>query len=501
MVLFLIAITSSIYFLSFDFVGVDDVTHILKNPHLRTFDGLLEFWKTPYFGLYIPFTYSIWWAIYQICGASSVVFHGLSILTHAFNGVLVFYFLNLLFKNEKLSFFSALLFLIHPMQAGSVAWVSEFRGLIGTYFALLALLGVIQYVNTTRVRYLVLSLLFFACGVLSKPSFISLIFISPALFYFYTRRIRDYKFMALAVIQMVISLVIILKTQTLQNTYELAQSPMVVVNNLGFYTLRALWPALGQFDYGYTLDHMKEWRIGFLIAFIFLIFLTIRPLNKDRTTFWFLMFFILALVPTLGFVPFSFQYFNTVADRYLYFALLFSSFLWVFYLNKILKKYDFVAIYALALICVGLYITTALQYRNSKTFAEFMLQAFPESFIGRTILGEAQIKSRDYALAEKNLREAINLKPQYWVAHSQLGELFEVQKRWDDSLKHFQSIIKNEHGRYQTITSENLGEFYLRSGLARLNLNQKSEGLKDIELGRTLAPLRYEEFLNNPKSP
>jgi hypothetical protein len=43
------------------YIRLDDYSHLHDNPHLRSSSGLWAIWARPYFGLYIPITYSVWW--------------------------------------------------------------------------------------------------------------------------------------------------------------------------------------------------------------------------------------------------------------------------------------------------------------------------------------------------------------------------------------------------------------------------------------------------------
>src|SRR3569832_2197608 len=110
----------------------DDVRVHFNPSNQQLMDtGVSAFWKN-HSGMYIPLTYTTWAVIKKTFSSPSfhpAPFHLLNVVTHAFNGVLLFYLLSLLFKNNTAAFFGSLLFLIHPLQVESVAWISEFRGL------------------------------------------------------------------------------------------------------------------------------------------------------------------------------------------------------------------------------------------------------------------------------------------------------------------------------------------------------------------------------------
>ncbi|MBV8781862.1 MAG: hypothetical protein JO353_10730, partial [Phycisphaerae bacterium] len=50
------------------FLDWDDNRHLTNNPLLRL-DRIGEFWSRPYFGLYVPVTYSIWTVLAVVSGA------------------------------------------------------------------------------------------------------------------------------------------------------------------------------------------------------------------------------------------------------------------------------------------------------------------------------------------------------------------------------------------------------------------------------------------------
>jgi hypothetical protein len=492
--LFLVLLSSS-YFISFDFIGIDDPTHILNNPQLTTWAGLLEFWKKPYFGLYIPVTYSVWWLLYQAFGASSSVFHGANIFVHAANGLLVYTLVKRIWKHEFLAFASSALFLLHPLQAASVAWVAELRGLLGAFFALLSFYFLLDYTEKKKWGFLLLWAGFYLASLFSKPSYIVELALSPLIFYGLSRFYQDKLFPILLGVLSLISTVIVAITKSEQETSNLVVNPLVIVNNLGFYVQKALVPMQGRWDYGDSVELMSRPQPAFLGCVLLLLFFMVFIYFKNRRIFILSLFFVIGFLPVLGFIPFAFQNYNTVADRYAYLPVVFSSLILIKLIEHFHKQYTKLVVMILGSPYFVFFVMTGLTYKNSSSFAESMISYYPKSFMGYTLLGEAQLKEEKFNDAEFNFLKALDIKPDYWTAHSQLGELYETQKRWQESLSHFLSIIRNEGGRYQTIGQTNLGEFYLRAGLAQMNLGQREDGLKNIEMGKTLAPERYQEMM------
>ncbi|MDP6959323.1 MAG: hypothetical protein QF645_10995, partial [Planctomycetota bacterium] len=120
----------------------DDISvHLINNPHLlpANSENLLYFWKETYMGLYVPVTYNTWTLLSGFFSTSPkdpFAYHLFNNILHTANGLLVFALLRRFLKNPWDAMVGTLLFLIHPLQAETVAWISEFRGLLATFFGL-----------------------------------------------------------------------------------------------------------------------------------------------------------------------------------------------------------------------------------------------------------------------------------------------------------------------------------------------------------------------------
>ncbi len=83
--------------------------------------------------------------------------------------------------------FIAALFAVHPLHVESVAWVAERKDVLSTFFGLLALLCYARYAQSVhprssifdsfRIRSFWWALIFFACGLMSKPMLVTLPFV------------------------------------------------------------------------------------------------------------------------------------------------------------------------------------------------------------------------------------------------------------------------------------------------------------------------------------
>jgi hypothetical protein len=167
------------------FTNWDDNYYILLNPYLKwNFVNLKSIFSTFYQGNYHPLTMLFYSLGYSIGGLNTWIYHLLNLLLHLADTFLVYKFISLLLKQNNPKNFAIIrnvplltsfLFGIHTLQTESVAWISELKTVLYAFFFLIALICYLKYVESARIKYLVLSLSFFIFSVLSKAMAVSLL--------------------------------------------------------------------------------------------------------------------------------------------------------------------------------------------------------------------------------------------------------------------------------------------------------------------------------------
>ena len=336
----------------FQYVDWDDTLHVCGNPYLDPVSvaHVLHFWLKPYHSLFIPVSYTAYSLLALIArqpiplpapeGGTTLydprVFHIASLALHLVNVLLVFGLLRRIVKNSWAAFGGTLLFALHPAQVESVAWISELRGLLGSCFALLSLTLSLRSALTpadpeeaARRRWLYAgALACFVLALLSKPSTVVTPLFAVLLDAVVARRglrpiLRTLPGWGIA------ALGCIVMTHSVQHVpADLVmpwwQRPFIAGDALAFSLAETLLPLHLGIDYGrsplFVMDHpwgYATWLVPFGLGLL---------LWRLRRRFPMLglggLLFVAGLLPTLGFVPFLFQTYSTVADRYLYLALL-----------------------------------------------------------------------------------------------------------------------------------------------------------------------------------
>ncbi len=345
--------------LNYGFVWDDERIHLSNNQQLIKGD-LKSFWLKPYSGLYIPVTYSTWGFINTISDPNKKIspktFHALNAITHSINCILVFYLLLILFKNQAHAFWGSLLFLLHPMQVESVAWISEFRGLYSTFFSLFSLLSIFRYLEKNTLitvrsfitsKHFAIASILFVLALLSKPSAVVLPFVISILVWcFYNNKFKPLlKGLSLWLLLVIPILLITRNSQPGELIYgsiSFWQRFFIAGHSLFFYLSKLIVPYPLAACYGYTPELILSNKFIYLTT-VFSIVIALIIFTKRRSyplVFSGFAIIIVCVLPVLGLIPFEYQKHSTVADRYIYFGML-GIVLLVPMISSMIKKYGF----------------------------------------------------------------------------------------------------------------------------------------------------------------
>ncbi len=130
------------------FVNLDDPAYVSANAQVRqglSWRGVVWAFTTLDRGFWHPLTWLSLMLDAQLFGSHASGYHLTSLLLHAANAALVFILLRRLTGRTWRSFFVAALFAVHPLHVESVAWVSERKDVLSTFFLLLALWAYVRY--------------------------------------------------------------------------------------------------------------------------------------------------------------------------------------------------------------------------------------------------------------------------------------------------------------------------------------------------------------------
>src|SRR4029079_12873446 len=110
---------------------------------------------------------------------------------HVANVVLLFLLLVEITGALGRSAFVASLFAVHPLHVESVAWVTERKDVLSTFFGLLAIWAYCRYASSGRKRAYIASIMLFAASRMSKQLLVPLPLLLLLLDYWPLRRLRQ----------------------------------------------------------------------------------------------------------------------------------------------------------------------------------------------------------------------------------------------------------------------------------------------------------------------
>ena len=178
-----------------DFLSTwDDSDYITSNLMIRSinFHSLKEMFTSQIGGTYVPLPLLSYAIEYKLFGLSPVAFHFTNLLIHLFCTLFVFLILRQLGLKPLFAAIGALIFGIHPMGVESVAWVTERKDLLYTFFYLASIIAYMNYLKNGRRPYLYLGISYglFLLALLSKIQAVSLPLVLLAIDFYMNRPIK-----------------------------------------------------------------------------------------------------------------------------------------------------------------------------------------------------------------------------------------------------------------------------------------------------------------------
>ena len=168
------------------FITLDDPTYIQENPMVNrgvTRAGLVWAFTTFYATNWHPLTWISHMVDCQLFGMNAGGHLLLNALIHTANTLLLFWFLLRTTHARWPSALVAALFALHPLHVESVAWASERKDTLSTFFGLLSLIAYVRYAEAPSIRRYAWVAITLALGLLAKPMLVTWPFIMLLLDY------------------------------------------------------------------------------------------------------------------------------------------------------------------------------------------------------------------------------------------------------------------------------------------------------------------------------
>lgn len=488
----LVAITAYVYWLTpgFPFVNIDDQVYLMSRPHLwegLTVENVRWAFTTTYFMNWHPLTWISYLTDMELFGKEHPGgFHVTNVLFHTMNALLVFSLFRRMTGEFWKSAFVAAVFAVHPLRVESVAWVSERKDVLSTFFGLLAMTAYVRYAQHEGRKWFWGACGAFACSLMSKQTLVTLPFVlllldvwplgrfksaassdtsAPAPPSVAPRKLKPanhpaspwqggarlvlekWPFFVLTVAGCWVAVIAQHQAHVIASldNLTLGQRFQNVVVVYGLYLLKTIWPSGLVVFYPFPPDGIPASEV--VISGTVLIAITALAVRFRRGHPYFLigwLWYLGTFVPVIGIVQIGLQ---RMADRYTYVPTIGLAMAAAWLAPALLPagvwRRQVVPSVAIAVL-LALMITARQQtthWANSIALFEHTVDVNPSSAIAHFRFGRVLIQEQQVDRAIDHYQQAVRLDPKFDMAHFSLGVALTNQGRMDDAVHHFEAAL------------------------------------------------------------
>ncbi len=436
----------------------DDDAFLTENPLIRLPGGLYRIWCTTAAPDYFPVTSTALWLEWRLWGAKPLGYHLINVLLHAASALLWWRVLARL--KVPGAWLAAAVFAVHPVNVESVAWVTERKNTLAMFFYALSLLGYLGFEDTGRRRWYGVALGAFMLALLSKTAPAPLPLVLLGLAWWRRGRVehrdlwRSVPFFAVA---LVLGLVTIWFQYHRSIGTEIVRADTFVARVAGagwavwFYLWKAMLPVNLMFVYPrwhIATTNLLSFVPGLLVVAGFVVCWFYRR-QWGKPVLVALGYFVLMLLPVLGFLNISFFRYSLVADHWQYFAILGPIALLVAGVLAALRRWQgnlppLVQGSAAGLLLVMLGALTWRQcgmYQDMETLWRRTIDQNPKAVLAYHNLGFVLLQKGNLDDGIGYLREALALDPGLVEAHYNLGKALLQRNQPDAAIAEFRAAL------------------------------------------------------------
>jgi len=462
-----------------DFVGYDDELYVTENKQVQegfTSEHLKWVFTTFHSANWHPLTWLSHMLDCELYGLNPAGHHWTQVEFHIVNTVLLFFILFKMTGALYKSAFVAALFALHPLHVESVAWVSERKDVLSTFFGLLMIFAYHRYVKAPGFKNYLLIIIFLSLGLMAKPMLVTFPFVLLLLDIWPLERFQYKKnenddfsqsertiyYGLKGLMRLILEKIPLFIPVVISSILTfLAQKSEGAVKTLGAlplktrmanalvsyvtYVSKAIWPRKLAVFYPHPGDALSGWTIvGAALLIAATILFSIRTFKKYPYVAVGLFWYLGTLVPVIGLVQVGAQ---AMADRYTYIPLIGLFIIAAWGVSDLLKKWQYGKIFlgASCLIILSVMVwKTSHQldhWKNGIALFENAVGVTENNFIAHNNLGTAY-GSVDLDQAIYHYKAALRIKTDYVVAHYNLGNALEKKGHTDEAIAHYLEALR-----------------------------------------------------------
>jgi tetratricopeptide (TPR) repeat protein len=483
-----------------EFISFDDDLYIYNNNYVKaglTREGLV--WAVTKIHAYNwhPLTWVSHMLDWQLFGSNPAGHHLINLIFHIANTLLLFIVLRGMTHTLWPSAFVAAAFALHPLHVESVAWASERKDVLSTFFWILAMWAYVRYVEQPNIARYLLIILAFCLGLMTKQMLVTLPFVLLLFDYWPLGRlgIKRRSFcgsapvavsvrrcilekVPLLILSAIASVTVYVVQHHAGTTQSFVRYPLLyrIENAMVVYAVyigKMLWPSNLAIFYPHQHKNLPAWQI--IGAALLLACITTAVICRIRQKPYLLvgwLWYLGTLVPVIGLVQIGLQ---AYADRYTYMPLtgLFIIIAWgvpdilarLHYRKAILSSST-----VLLLLILGVMARHQFGYwHDSVTLYRHATVAVQNNWWAHNHLGIAYYYKGELDKASKHFTEALRIKPTYQNALCGIGAVLLAQGELDKAITYLRDALRLElysprEGVYHTQAHTYLGIALAKKG-------------------------------------
>ena len=459
----------------------DDNHYVTQNHLIKNLDilALKEIFSSFYKWDYLPLTHISLSLDYFLFGLNPMGYRITNISLHIVNAFLTYQLILLVLGNKKIALWTGLLFLVHPVNVESVAWVSERKNVLSLTFFLLTF---IKYIQNKRT----LSIFCFILASLSKSTAIVL----PILLILYDScfKLREFRKIifdkwAYVLISFCLAGITVLshsQGQTLRTHPE--NNPLFSLFSMipvfKEYWLKIAFPINLNVWYQNIIYKSVTDILGSLIFGIGFLYFLFRVRKSNPLIFFGLSWFCISLLPVSHIVPLP----QMQADRFLYIPSIGAILVFSYLINNLAKFFSpkntlkvcgdiFIYINLIIFSCLCVYRLPI--FKNDFDLWKDSVRQNPNHSISVMYLGLTHWGRQEFDQALTQLKRAKSLNSKNIISEEYQGLILESQGKFSEAEFVYLGILK-KHPKRAT-TNNHLGVLYE-------NMGRIDEALKYLEI-------------------
>jgi hypothetical protein len=500
------------------FINFDDDIYVYENAYVQSglnWNSIGQAFSSELVGKstnWFPLTWLSLMLDYQIFGLNPQGFHLINLLFHVMNTMLLFLIFHRMTKRLWPSAFVAALFAIHPLHVESVAWITERKDVLSTFFWMLTMGAYSYYVEHPGFRRYFFVLLFFVLGLMSKPMLITLPFVLLLLDYWPLQRFQEiqpgdpgYKWsliypvlwekVPLFVLAILSSIVTYVAAQVGGGFVSVEALPLGVRIGHAFvsyiaYIGKMIWPSNLAVFYPHT-GLLVPWQVwGSVLLLIAIILAVIWKAKKIPylATGW--LWYLGTLVPVIGIVQAGSQ---AMADRYTYIPLIGLFIMVSWGVPELLKKWNhrkgiLLALSAVIILCFAIITWIQVGYwQSSITLYTHTLKITDNNWQIHYNMGMTYYSLGNYRPAIEDYSRAIEIRPNYAEAYTNRGVAYYSLGNYRQAIEDYSRAID---------IRPNSAEAYINRGNAYSRLSNYNRAIEDYGRAIEIRPDSAEAYIN-----